>query len=475
MQNIDARFIEAIKNHFTKRGNLDIVKLDTAEVVNTYNLSKKPFNALPFSVRANLEVSWNRVSSLISGGLYLVGGAVRDTIMGLPSSDSDYVVTGQTPESMIKMGFEQVGADFPVFLHPITSEEYALARIERKVGTGYHGFETDFSVTTTIEDDLFRRDLTINAIACNVITDEFIDPFNGIVDIDTGIIRCVNPSSFKEDPLRVLRAIRFACRYDHMTVDTDTLSVMQEMVDAGMLDELPYERFVAELKKVYSDIGHSQSKVYKFWDLISGFDMHTKVKFFEELGGVGLLAGAKIITNSFHNTDKIKDFLPGIPKDIPYHEVLLTLTLAHGVSYVAFFIDDRGGVTVRNIVGRFFPKANAVGKFVYSLLAEMAKAQDVMKHGTDIRPLAAIAVSVIQKHRLLQEDNADTVWYIDLLNCCAGGLTTKPQSSFANSVRLLNAVKSEQFPHLSGKELGAAILNERVDVLTAHLTAFVGN
>ena len=101
-------------------------------------------------MRANLEVSWNRVSSLISGGLYLVGGAVRDTIMGLPSSDSDYVVTGQTPESMIKMGFEQVGAGFPLYFCTLP-EEYALARIERKVGTGYHGFETDFSVTTTIE------------------------------------------------------------------------------------------------------------------------------------------------------------------------------------------------------------------------------------------------------------------------------------------------------------------------------------
>ena len=142
---------------------------------------------------------------------YLVGGAVRDKLLGLPVRDRDYVVVGATPEEMTAKGFKPVGADFPVFLHPVTKEEYALARTERKSGRGYKGFTVHAAPDVTLEDDLRRRDLTINAMA----EDEdgvLIDPFGGARDLEAGILRHVSPA-FAEDPVRILRVARLAARY----------------------------------------------------------------------------------------------------------------------------------------------------------------------------------------------------------------------------------------------------------------------
>ncbi|MFN3295880.1 multifunctional CCA addition/repair protein [Caldimonas sp.] len=179
--------------------------------------------------------------------VYMVGGAVRDRLLGLPVSDRDWVVVGATPEAMIAAGFTPVGRDFPVFLHPQTHEEYALARTERKTGRGYHGFSFHTAPDVTLEQDLQRRDLTINAIA----EDEdgrLIDPFGGVRDLQDQVLRHVSPA-FAEDPVRILRVARFAARFTGFSVAAETLVLMRRMVEHGEADHLVPERVWQELSR----------------------------------------------------------------------------------------------------------------------------------------------------------------------------------------------------------------------------------
>ncbi|MES2580933.1 MAG: multifunctional CCA addition/repair protein [Pseudomonadota bacterium] len=184
--------------------------------------------------------------------VYIVGGAVRDELLGLPVKDKDYVVVGSTAEQMIAAGYRPVGKDFPVFLHPSTHEEYALARTERKTAVGYKGFAVHASPEVTLEEDLARRDLTINAIAKSVNTkndqEQLIDPFNGLADIKSKTLRHVS-DAFTEDPVRILRAARFAARFADFTVAPQTNKLMQQMVAAGEVDALVPERVWQELAK----------------------------------------------------------------------------------------------------------------------------------------------------------------------------------------------------------------------------------
>lgn len=184
---------------------------------------------------------------------YLVGGCVRDKILGIEPKDFDYVVVGATPEQMLALGYKQVGADFPVFLDD-NGVEYALARTERKSGTGYNGFVCDFNPNTTLEDDLRRRDLTINAMALDPDTNEIIDPFGGQQDLDRGILRHVS-EAFAEDPLRVLRVARFAARYN-FDVAFDTIRLMESLRDE--LRTLTAERVWLELHKAVMEKHPSQ-------------------------------------------------------------------------------------------------------------------------------------------------------------------------------------------------------------------------
>jgi len=179
--------------------------------------------------------------------IYIVGGAVRDELLGRASADRDYVVVGATPESMLAKGFRPVGKDFPVFLHPQTHEEYALARTERKSGHGYHGFTFHTASDVTLEQDLARRDLTINAMARND-AGVLCDPFNGQQDLQAKILRHVGPA-FAEDPVRILRLARFAARFHDFTVAPETLALMQQMVVSGEVDHLVAERVWQELAK----------------------------------------------------------------------------------------------------------------------------------------------------------------------------------------------------------------------------------
>ncbi|MGE8623310.1 multifunctional CCA addition/repair protein [Acinetobacter schindleri] len=181
--------------------------------------------------------------------VYLVGGAVRDHLLGHPYHEKDYVVVGASPNQMLNLGYQPVGKDFPVFLHPETKEEYALARTERKSGTGYHGFEFYTDTSVTLEQDLIRRDLTINAMAMDE-AGHVHDPYNGQQDLADRILRHVS-DAFIEDPLRVLRVARFAARYHAMGfhVATETLDLMRQLTESGELNTLTPERVWKETSR----------------------------------------------------------------------------------------------------------------------------------------------------------------------------------------------------------------------------------
>ena len=192
---------------------------------------------------------------------YIVGGAIRDELLGIPVKDKDYVVVGSTPQAMLDAGYKPVGKDFPVFLHPKTHAEYALARTERKTGAGYKGFSVHAAPDVTLEEDLARRDLTINAIAKDA-AGKLIDPFNGVADIQAKTLRHVS-AAFAEDPVRILRIARFAARFTDFTVAPETLVLMRQMVANGEVDALVSERVWQELAK-----GLMEQKPSRMFDLL---------------------------------------------------------------------------------------------------------------------------------------------------------------------------------------------------------------
>jgi tRNA nucleotidyltransferase (CCA-adding enzyme) len=204
--------------------------------------------------------------------VYLVGGAVRDKLLGLKPREYDWVVVGSTAEEMLAQGFQQVGKDFPVFLHPETHDEYALARTERKTGPGYTGFEVHASPDVTLEEDLKRRDLTINAIAEDE-SGHLIDPFHGRDDLNAGLLRHVSPA-FSEDPVRILRIARFAARFAQwgFRVAHATNALMRTMVNAGEVDALVAERVWAETEKALGE-DHAE----RFFEVLRGCGALTKV------------------------------------------------------------------------------------------------------------------------------------------------------------------------------------------------------
>jgi tRNA nucleotidyltransferase (CCA-adding enzyme) len=199
--------------------------------------------------------------------IYAVGGAIRDELLGVPVQDRDYVVVGATPEQMVAQGYRPVGKDFPVFLHPQTHEEYALARTERKTAAGYHGFQFFYAPDVTLEEDLARRDLTINAMAREVrpdgeLTGPVIDPFGGRADLQARLFRHVS-AAFLEDPVRILRIARFAARFVDFTVAPETMSLMREMVAEGEADALVAERVWQEVSR-----GLMEKKPSRMFDVL---------------------------------------------------------------------------------------------------------------------------------------------------------------------------------------------------------------
>lgn len=199
--------------------------------------------------------------------IYLVGGAVRDELLGRPVTERDWVVVGSTPKEMRQLGYKPVGKDFPVFLHPETHEEYALARTERKIAKGYKGFEFHADETVTLEQDLQRRDLTINAIAKDE-NNQLIDPYQGQADLKNKILRHVS-KAFNEDPVRILRLARFSARFPDFSIHPDTIALMKSMVENGEVDALVSER------------------VWKEW--VRAIGETNPLRFFEALGACGAL------------------------------------------------------------------------------------------------------------------------------------------------------------------------------------------
>lgn len=221
--------------------------------------------------------------------IYLVGGAVRDRLLGRPVEERDYVVVGATAADLLAQGYLQVGRDFPVFLHPQTKDEYALARTERKTGPGYRGFAVHADPGVTLEEDLQRRDLTINALAQDE-ADNLIDPYGGLADLDARVLRHVSPA-FAEDPVRILRVARFAARFAGLgfAVAAETLDLMRAMVAAGEVDALVPERVWAELAKALAEA--------------------TPSRFFETLRACGALG------RLFPEVDR----LWGVPQPVQWH------------------------------------------------------------------------------------------------------------------------------------------------------------
>ena len=212
---------------------------------------------------------------------YLVGGAVRDELLGLPVKERDYVVVGSTPEEMERLGYKPVGKDFPVFLHPQTHEEYALARTERKSGRGYKGFTVQASPDVTLEEDLRRRDLTINAIA-KAEDGTLVDPFGGRGDLQKHMLRHVS-EAFAEDPVRILRVARFAARFG-FEVASETMALMQRMVASGETDYLVPERVWQEFAK-----GLMELEPQRMFDVLEACGLRRKL--LAELNDVPRLHG----------------------------------------------------------------------------------------------------------------------------------------------------------------------------------------
>ena len=225
--------------------------------------------------------------------VYKVGGCVRDYLLNLPSSDTDYVVVGSTPEEMKSRGFTQVGADFPVFLHPDTKDEYALARTERKSGPGYNGFETNFDKSVTLGDDLQRRDLTINSIAMDK-EGNYFDPCGGIRDLLREKVLRHTSEAFSDDPLRVIRLARFYARFDDFTVAPATIELCKKMVASGQLNEITKERFWGEIEKVFAG-----AHIHRFFEFLYEVEANRYVDFFSSLLNFKSLGLVKIIIQDF--------------------------------------------------------------------------------------------------------------------------------------------------------------------------------
>lgn len=211
------------------------------------------------------------VDRLLSLEVYIVGGFVRDRLLNRPVSDHDFVVVGSSPTEMLEIGFLPIEASsFPIFIHPNTRDEFALARTERKVGSGYHGFEVNHNKLISIEHDLARRDLTINSMCRRVVgwnalghaklSDDIIDPFNGLADLSNGILRHTT-DAFVEDPLRILRVARFASRYNNFSVDAVTRMMMQDVVKANEMENLTAERVWVETEKAMTE-----KFPHRFWE-----------------------------------------------------------------------------------------------------------------------------------------------------------------------------------------------------------------
>ena len=398
---------------------------------------------------------------------YRVGGCVRDRLLGIPVTDIDWVVTGATPSQMEAAGYRPIGKDFPVFLHPDSKEEYALARSERKVAPGYRGFEVDFEPSTTIEQDLLRRDLTINAMAEDE-SGRLIDPHGGQRDIEARCLRHVS-EAFVEDPVRVLRVARFAARYHHLgfSLADETRELIRQMGESGELDSLVAERVWQELSRA--------------------LDEPDPAVFFETLRRCGVLA------RLFPEIDA----LFGVPQTARYHpeidtgvHLMMALQQSAKLGYdnetrFAVLMHDLGKATTPKLIlpghrghesrsrklAQVFCKRWRVPRAHSELAAITAEFHTHVHRAFDLKPTTLL--------KLFSQTDAfrKPERFRQMLNACIADVRGRsgfenreyPQADYldqlAQKLREIDTVGLRQ-QGLSGKALGDALRRERLAVIT---------
>jgi len=333
--------------------------------------------------------------------IYLVGGAVRDTLLGIPVKEKDWVVVGSTREEMIDLGYKQVGSGFPVFLHPETKEEYALARTERKSGKGHKGFVIYTDPSVSLEEDLKRRDLTINAIA-KAENGDLIDPYNGKEDINNKVLRKVS-EAFKEDPLRVLRVARFASelKYLDFSIEEETLKTMKSISQSEELKTLPRERVWQETYKALQAINSEEyfkeliesEAIYK----LVGKNFAVNLRLFEKISSViseAELRWAAFATNTDCNLEDLNESF-GVPKKIQDLCRLLAKLIDFGTNHqskevksyeILDFIEEVDGLRRNNRFNKVLKILDAFNNSPLHLESIFIPWNDLSKQLLDIKP-----------------------------------------------------------------------------------------
>jgi tRNA nucleotidyltransferase (CCA-adding enzyme) len=415
-------------------------------------------------------------------GVFVVGGAVRDALMGLPVNDRDWVVVGSTPEVMTAEGFMPVGKDFPVFLHPQTREEYALARTERKTARGYKGFAVQADPGVTLEEDLARRDLTVNAMAVPEMlahaapsewVDQIVDPYGGERDLETKVLRHVT-EAFAEDPVRILRVARFAARFADFSVADETMALMRQMVEDGEVDHLVPERVWQELAK--------------------GLMSDKPSRMFEVLRACGAL---KVLLPEL-------DRLWGVPQRPEYHpevdtgvHMMLVMDMAARMNTplavrVACLMHDLGkGTTPADVLPRHIGHENRSVKL-------LQKVCERLRVPTDCRELAEVVAREHGNIHRSAELNAEALMrllercdairqperferVLQTCECDARGRLGFEAAAYPQAVRLLKAqqaalsvdttpiAQAAAAQGLRGPQIGAQIAMARIQAVTASL------
>lgn len=405
--------------------------------------------------------------------VYLVGGAVRDQLLGRTVTEHDYVVVGVTPQQMLALGYMPVGSDFPVFLHPQTKEEYALARTERKSGVGYGGFTFYTSPDLSLEDDLIRRDLTINAMA-QTTDGQIIDPYGGQQDLAQRILRHVSPA-FVEDPLRVLRVARFAARYADLgfQVATETLALMQQLVEQGELDYLSPERIWKETQRALTE---TRAEVY-----------------FEVLRACGALKAIMPEVDALFGVPQRPEYHPEVDTGI---HTLMTLQRACEQQYS----DRVRFAAVLHDLGKALTPADQLPRHVEHEARGVEPIRQLcqrLKVPTQYQQLAEL---VCREHLLchrVMELRAGTIWrllqrldvlrrperveeFIQACECDARGRLgleqrPYPQADFLrHAIQQVRAIRSTDLPaHIQGPAIGEALINARITALEQLKQQFV--
>ncbi|MFW1762020.1 multifunctional CCA addition/repair protein [Acinetobacter calcoaceticus] len=398
--------------------------------------------------------------------VYLVGGAVRDSLLGHPYQEKDYVVVGATPEHMLAQGFQPVGKDFPVFLHPKTKEEYALARTERKSGKGYHGFQFFTDTTVSLEEDLIRRDLTINAIAMDQ-DGKIYDPYGGQTDLENKTLRHVS-EAFAEDPLRVLRVARFAARYSPygFHIASETLQLMQTMAESGELDALTPERVWKETSRAlledHADIYFQTLRdcgalKHLFPEIDALFGVPQRPEYHPEVDcGIHTLMSLQQACKSNYSLD--------VRFAVLVHDLGKALTPIHELPRHIMH-EERGVKPVTELCERL-KVPTQTRQLALSVCKEHLKCHQIMslKPGTVWRLLQRLDV-------LRRPERVEA--FVQACECDARGRLgledrPYPQAQYMlDAMQVVRSIKVQDLPeNIKGAEIGEMLIQYRIDALT---------